>query len=132
MDKYWDIVQKYLADKTSVDDRRLIEVTDQGDVITHMTIVLSMKDMYRQCVELASNESENIEIPTYSWFRLLFWSKNPTQRSAMHCTGRFLIKHQVHQRQLRKFHVDSHYCNAQYRFLKQYAVELMCNLGENV
>ncbi|XP_072024864.1 LOW QUALITY PROTEIN: uncharacterized protein [Amphiura filiformis] len=130
-DKFWDIVDKFLADKTSVDDRRHDEVIEDGEVVTHMALALSMQDIYRQCSIAASNE-DDVEVPTYSWFRLQFWPKNPTQRSALHYTGRFKIKHQVQQRQLRKFHVDAHYCNVLYSFLKKYAVDVKCNLGEEV
>ena len=70
-ENFWDVVSKFLDDKTAIDERRHDEVTAGGDVINYMAIAISLCDMYRQCVDLAKEKGVT-KIPSQEWFRLQF------------------------------------------------------------
>ena len=120
-DAFWDVVAKYIEDKTAIDDRRHSNETN-GEIITSMAIATGYADMYRQCVKIAAAKDEHIEVPPKRCFLLQFWPSNRTISNVTRYTGRFKVKRMVQARLLCKNNTDSHYANAIYSFLKERAV----------
>lgn len=69
-------------------------------------------------------------IPSEEWLRLQFWPKTKAAKVAMQYTGRLNIRYMVQKRQFRKTHADEHYAAALYRYMREYAVQLLeyCNM----
>ena len=119
-DGFWDIVQKYIDDKTSVDDRRHCS-SSGDDIVVHMAVATSLADIYRQCQQIAVSSEPPVDVPTYCWFLHQFWPTTKTLSNMTHYTVRFEVKRMVQARMLRKENVDSHYTNAIYSFMKERA-----------
>lgn len=64
-----------------------------------------------------------IFIPSNEYIRLQFWPGNAITNAASKYTGRFEIKYKVQSRQLSKFHADSHYCAALFRYVRLFAIK---------
>lgn len=56
--------------------------------------------------------------------RLQFAPQNPYAKSALNFTGKIDVQYKVQRRQLRIDHPDDHFCNAQFRYLKEMAIEM--------
>ena len=52
-DRFWDIVEKTIVDKTAVDDWRHAEASSEGDVVVNMSLAISVRDLHDQCKEEA-------------------------------------------------------------------------------
>src|SRR2546423_12844812 len=92
----------------------------------YMPIAISVKDLVQIIIERLENKyngiiPNDIEIPSTEWVRLQFWPK--TEFSESHYTGRFQIKYMVQARQIHKFHIDSHYCAALWRYLREFTIK---------
>ena len=88
--------------------------------IAHMSQFLSVSDIISQ---VKKNLPPNVPIPSESTVELAFAPKNVTTASARYYTGKVNLKHQVQSRQLRKPHIDAHYCAAQYKYMREMAVK---------
>ena len=125
-DSFWNIVSKYISDKTAVDDRRHVTVDADSDgkevVIVNMALAMSYADMYRTCIKIAHDDGLS-EVPSYSWFLLQFWPCNRSTSAIMHHTGRLKVRRVVQSRALRKTNVDGHYARAVYKFLRKRAIK---------
>ena len=88
--------------------------------MANMALALSYADLYRTCVDIASSKDSDIQIPTYQWFLLQFWSTSKSQSRILH-TGRLNVRRMVQSRVFRKDNPDMHYTNAIYSFLKERA-----------
>ena len=90
-----------------------------------MPIAISVKDLVQIIIERLENKygviPNNIEIPSTEWVRLQFWPK--TEFSENRYTGRFQIRYMIQARQIQKFHVDSHYCSALWRYLRELVIK---------
>ena len=53
---------------------------------------------------------------------LTILSKNPRTKVASQFRKRLPIKMVIQKRQFRQYHINSHYCTAIYRYLREYAV----------
>ena len=113
-DRFWEECDKYLHDKTAVDDRR-------HDNITHLAHAISVRDLVEQ---VKTRCSSDVLVPSIEWVRLQFWPKTPSAKVALHYTGRLKVKFKVQQRQWRRSHVDSHYAAACFRYMREYALLL--------
>ncbi len=91
---------------TAVDDRRHDVVAGNDDVVTHLEITLSVRDLHEQ---VSSQCPEGTAIPSVQWLRIQFWPRRPTAKTASHYTGHLKIKFMVQGCQLRANHVDAHY-----------------------
>lgn len=113
-DTFWEECKKYLDNvvETVVDDRRHGEQT-------HLAKAISVRDLLEQVTKQCP---EGTAVPSKQWLRLQFWPKNPTSKSALQYTGNLNVKFMVQPRQLRKEHIDSHYCAALFRYLKELSV----------
>ena len=56
-----------------------------------------------------------------------FWPKNPTNKTALQFTGKLDVKFMVQARQLRKWHIDAHYCACLFRYLKSFSIKYRSN-----
>ena len=121
-DGFWDIVEKYIDDKTAVDDRRHCS-SSGDDIVVNMALATSLADLFWQCQQIAINSDPPISVPSYSWFLHQFWPTTKTLNNMTHYTGRFKVKKMVQARLLRKANIDAHYTNAIYSFLKEQASE---------
>ena len=113
-DKFWEECKRYIDEEvdTAVDDRRHGEQT-------HLAKAISVRDLLEQ---VSKRCPTGTDIPSRQWLRLQFWPKNPTNKSALQYTGKLDVKFMIQLRQLRKTHVDSHYCAALFRYLKEFAI----------
>jgi hypothetical protein len=112
-DTFWDTLQRILAEKSVVHERRAAETNYLPDWIS----VRDLRDeVLRQC-------PANTAAPSEAWIRLNFHPSNPYVRSAAKYTSRFQVKYAVQQRMLRATHPDSKYCATQYKYLKQFCVD---------
>ena len=121
-DKFWEIVERYIEDKTAIDDRRHSSEAN-NEIVVSMAIATSYADMYRQCSKIAAEKEHPVEVPSPNWFMLQFWPSSKTLSSMTHYTGRFKVKRMVQARLLRNNNPDSHYANAVYSFMKERAVK---------
>jgi hypothetical protein len=114
--------QKYISQKVevAVDDRRHDKVDSDGDIITHLANVFSIRDLHEQVTRQCP---PGTRIPSKEWLRYQFWPRNCHFKSSEKYTGKLKIKFMVQSRQFRKTHVDSHYASALFRYLKEFAVK---------
>lgn len=62
-------------------------------------------------------------IPSNSTVKLSFAPKNIFTATARRYTGVINLQHRIQRRQLRAFHVDAHYCNAQRKYVQFFACQ---------
>ncbi|PKY22926.1 hypothetical protein RhiirB3_504468, partial [Rhizophagus irregularis] len=118
-DVFWNEMQDYFNEVTpAVHDRRHTSTL-------YMPIAISVKDLVQIIIERLENKygtiPNDIEIPSTEWVRLQFWPK--TEFSENQYTGRFQIRYMIQARQIRKSHIDSHYCSALWRYLREFAIK---------
>jgi hypothetical protein len=106
-DVFWNYCASYLLSCTSVHERR-------HDNVTFMAKAISIRDLIEQVSKL---------ILSQSWVMLNFCPRNPCTLASKRYTGRLEAKHVVQKRQFRKSHVDSHYCAAIFRYMRDYAIK---------
>src|SRR6266516_3924611 len=85
---------------TAVDERR-------HDTIVHLATAISVNDLLHQIKLECPPETP---IPSAQWLRLQF-------------SGRLPLKFMVQTRQLRAYHMDTHYASALFRYEKEFAVK---------
>jgi hypothetical protein len=116
-DIFWKTATQFLAGKaadavTAVDERR-------HNTVVHLATAISVNDLLHQ-IELEC--PSGTPIPSAQWLRLQFWPKSPTRLSSLQFTGRLPLKFMVQTRQLRAYHIDTHYASALFRYEKEFAV----------
>ncbi|XP_033753387.1 uncharacterized protein LOC117336839 [Pecten maximus] len=110
-DTFFDALSGQIENITAADDRR------HG--VAHLSEFISLKEM----ITKAKNECpEGTPIPSKSLVRLQFAPRNPYSKTAHNFTSRINVQHKIQRRQLRVSHPDDHYCNAQFKYLKQKAI----------
>ena len=101
--------------ETAVDDQRHGEHT-------HLAKAISVRDLLEQVTKQCP---EGTAVPSKQWLQLQFWPKNPTSKSVLQYAGKLNVKFMIQPRQprqLRKEHIDSHYCAALFCYLKEFSV----------
>ena len=113
--------QEFVSSKieTTVDDRRHDPVAADGEVVTHLAMAISARDLHEQ---VAAECDESIAIPSVQWLRLQFWPSR-TSAAAMRNTGRLKVKMMISARQHRKHHADTYYTSAISRYQNEFAVK---------
>lgn len=66
--------------------------------------------------------------PSKSLVRLQFAPRNPYCHAALNFTSKINVQYKIQKRQLKIFHMDAHFCNAQFKYLKLRAIELQDKL----
>lgn len=112
-DVFFETLSKEVEKITAADDRR------HGTA--HLSEFISLEEMVEKT---AKSCPEGTDIPSKSLVRLQFAPRNPYARSALNFTGKIDVQYKVQRRQLRIDHPDDHYCNAQFRYLKEMAIEM--------
>ncbi|CAJ0899955.1 5410_t:CDS:2, partial [Entrophospora sp. SA101] len=119
-DIFWDEMEDYFNENSpSVHER-------SHTTTLYMPIAMSVNDLLQTILERLRNKYNGdippeIEIPSNEWVRLQFWPKSEFARSRN--TGRFRIRYKVQARQLRKFHVDAHYCAALWKYFCEFSIK---------
>ena len=98
---------------TAEDDRR------HG--VAHLARWISLSDMIS---ETAAELPSGTPIPSKALVRLQFTPRNKYIHNALNFTSKLPVTYKIQRRQLRANHVDQHFCNALFRYLKHRAVEL--------
>ena len=91
-DKFWDIAKDVIEKWTVVNDRRHAHSsTSSGEVVVNMLVPVSARDLYEKCkISYLRKELPESEIPSFSWFKFQFWSKDLTTHSTLNYSGCFL------------------------------------------
>ena len=109
---FFEELQKLVEEKTAADDRR------HG--IAHMSEFLSIRDLIEQ-VKL--RVADGTPVPSISTVAYAFSPPNMHAKTSQYYTGKIALKHTVQRRQLRAFHIDAHWCNALYKYLREMAIK---------
>lgn len=111
-DVFFEKLQEVLENITAADDRR------HGHA--HLSKFISISDMIQRAV---STCPPGTPVPSASLVKLQFAPRNPYCQGALNFTSRLNVQFKIQRRQLRTTHPDSHFCNAQFKYLKSFAVE---------
>ena len=109
---FFDKLAEVVEEKTVADDRR--------QNVAHLSEWLSLEDLRSQTAAKCSTDTQ---IPSISLLRLQFVPRNPYVHASLRFTSRIAVQHKIQRRQLRVQHPDDHYCLAQFKYLKEKAVE---------
>ncbi|VDH89562.1 Hypothetical predicted protein [Mytilus galloprovincialis] len=112
-DVFFETLSKEVEKITIADDRR------HGTA--HLSEFISLEELVEKTAKCCP---EGTAIPSKSLVRLQFAPRNPFAKSALNFTGKIDVQYKVQRRQLRIDHPDDHYCNAQFRYLKEMAIEM--------
>ena len=112
-DTFFTMLSGIVENVSAADDRR------HG--IAHMSQFISLEEMMKQAKEACP---EGTPIPSKSLVRLQFAPKNPYSKMALNFTSRLEVQYKVQRRQLRVSHPDEHFCQAQFKYLKEMSIEL--------
>ena len=89
-DNFWDITSKKTEELQlafAVNDCHHAE-TENGEVISNMALTISVRDLYKQCVQAAKvSHILDENILSRSWLRFQFCPKNPYTPAALNNTG---------------------------------------------
>ena len=112
--EFWSHVQELSHEHAlkAVDDRC------HGRVC-HIAVAFSANDLYNQIV----SKYPVIVPPSIEWIRCQFWPQNPFRQSLSRYSGQFNIKFLVQSRQVNTYHIDSHYCAAIFKYLRELAIK---------
>ncbi|XP_052793028.1 uncharacterized protein LOC128226946 [Mya arenaria] len=111
-DSFFNVLSGIVEEVTSADDRR------HGEA--HMSQFISLDEMIQQA---KSQCPEGTAVPSKSLVRLQFAPKNPFTKIATTFTSKLNVQYKIQKRQLRVAHPDEHFCNAQFRYMKECAIE---------
>lgn len=87
--------------------------------VEHMSKFISIKDLIQQ---VEADLPENTPIPSESTVLFSFVPKNAHRKAAKLYKSRVPLQFKIQSRQLRSSHQDDHYCAAQFRYIREYAV----------
>lgn len=120
-DEFWNEMECYFEENLlSVHERR------HSDIL-YLPSFISVRDLRETIIErleVCRNEfplSTNCLVPSDRWISYQFCPKNPWYKASAQYTGRFQIKYMVQTRQLRKTHIDVHYCQAIFKYIRHFA-----------
>ena len=111
-DKYFEKFSDVINDALAADDRR------HGEA--HVAPWTSLKDLMQQTADRCDDDTP---VPTMALVRLQFTPKNPYTEAALRFTSRFDIQYKIQRRQLRASHPDQHFCNAMFKYLKEFVIK---------
>ena len=117
-DTFFGVMRDIVEDITAADERR------------HGEAHLSLEDLMLKTQERCTDP--DTLIPSKSLVRLQFASRNPYCHTALNFTSKIAVQYKVQQRQLRASHVDAHFCNAQFKYLKLRAIEQKDKAGTSL
>ena len=112
-DTFFGVMRDIVEDITAADELR------HGEA--HFSEFLSLEDIMLKTKERCTDP--DTLIPSKSLVRLQFAPRNPYCHTALNFTSKIAVQYKVQQRQLRASHVDAHFCNAQFKYLKLRVIE---------
>lgn len=112
-DTFFEAMESVVESITAADDRR------HGEC--HLSEFISLEEMIKKA-KLSC--PEGTLVPSKSLVRLQFVPRNPYSHTALNFTSKLKVQYKIQRRQLRVSHIDSHFCNAQFLYMKERAVEL--------
>ncbi|CAB4017899.1 Hypothetical predicted protein [Paramuricea clavata] len=86
----------------------------------YLAKAVSIKDLHSTVKE---RMPEGANITSVKWLRYQFQPLNPKANTSKYYKGNINVKMMVQKRQVRAEHVDSHYCAAAWRYLREFAVK---------
>ncbi|XP_028416153.1 uncharacterized protein LOC114539744 [Dendronephthya gigantea] len=112
--QFFQETERYLSEDVgvTVNDRR------HGEQL-YLAKALSFTDLHKR---VAERLPEGTPTPSVKWLRYQFQPLNPNAVTAKYFKGTLNIKMMVQKRQVRVNHVDSHYCAAMWRYMREFAV----------
>ena len=113
MTSFFERMAGLVEEVTAADDRRYGEA--------HLSAFISLNEMIEKTKEVCP---EGTAIPSSSLVRLQFVPRNPYSHAALNFTSKLKVQYKIQRRQLRLLHIDAHFCNAQFRYMKERAIEL--------
>lgn len=112
-DTFFEKLEDEVEKVTAADDRH------HGEA--HLSNWISLQEL----IDAAAEKSpEGTLIPSKTLVRIQFTPRNPYAQNALNFTSRIPVQYKIQKRQLRVSHPDQHFCAAQFKYLKQKAVEL--------
>ena len=111
-DVFFEKMSEVVESVTAVDDRR------HGE--EHLARWLSLEDMMNQTLSICP---EGTLVPSKALVRLQFSPRNPYTHSDLNFTSRIPVQYKIQRRQLRQSHIDQHFCAAQFKYLREKAIE---------
>ena len=93
-----------------------------------LLVAISSRDLREQVTERLRQQYPGgldaacIKIPSESWILYQFAPKHNLHAESLHYTGTVKLKNKVQLQTLRARHVDSHYCAALKKYIKQMGV----------
>ncbi|CAG8533354.1 17703_t:CDS:2, partial [Gigaspora rosea] len=119
-DKFWNEIDSYFNENLlSVHERH------HSDIL-YLPSFISVRDLRESIVEQLENKhneyplSNNCLVPSDRWISYQFCPKNNWYKASTQYTERFQVKYMVQTRQLRKSHVDFHYCQAIFKYIQHF------------
>ena len=116
-DTFFEKLEEVIDSITAPDERR------HGEA--HLSEWISLGELIENTAEKCP---EGTLIPSKSLVRLQFTPRNQYTHKALNFTSHFPVQNKIQRRQLRASHPDQHFCSAQFKYLREKAVEL----GEKV
>ena len=115
-DEFFSAMSEIVEQMTAADERR-------HNNIAHLSKWLSVKDLMQETLKKVPHAL----VPSETLVRLQFAPKNPYTKRALQFTSAIKVQYKVQRRQLRAEHVDQHYVAAQFKYLREKAIELKGN-----
>lgn len=116
-DVFFEKLQNVVEAVTAADERR--------HNIAHLSQWINLQELINQAKAMCPTDAA---IPSESLVRLQFSPKNPYSHRALSFTSKIQVQYKIQRRQLRSDHVDTHYANAQFKYLKERAVQMSANV----
>lgn len=113
-DTFFEKLEEEVEKVTAADDRR------HGEA--HLSNWISLQELIDSAAERCP---EGTLVPSKTLVRIQFTPRNPYAHSALNFTSRIPVQYKIQKRQLRVSHPDQHFCAAQFKYLKQKAVNLV-------
>ena len=109
---FFDVMEKKVEEISAADERR------HG--VAHLSSFLSLPDLIDQ---VAKDCPPDTPIPSETTVLFAFAPKNAYVGTSRLYKSLFQLKFKVQSRQIRALHMDDHYCAAQFRYMREYAVK---------
>ena len=112
-DDFFEKLSEVVEEVTVADERR------HGT--EHLSQWISLNDLIDKALEKCP---EGTAIPSKSLVRLQFAPRNPYASTALQFTSKIPVQYKIQRRQLRVSHADDHYCAAQFKYMREMAIEM--------
>ena len=109
---FWTHCRTFLNECTAVHERR-------HETVTYMAKAISVRDLVEQ---VAKKCPYGTPVPSEQWVRRQFCPKNPRTKTAAQYRKQLPVKMMIQKRQFRQNHIDSHYCAAIFRYIREFAI----------